>query len=165
MCPHGLGEFYAHVAKSAEPHDPHFLAFGNLVVAQWRIRGDTGAKERRSRSDIQILWDVQHKELIHNDVFGISAVGHAAAVFIRAIEGKDRALVAELFKVFFAAFTNAAGIHQATDSDDVAVLELLDMGAGFLDPSNNFVAGHTWICGSLPFVTNSVHVRVTDTTI
>jgi len=162
---HCLGEFHAHVAKSAKSHNADFLAFDDLVVSQRGISRDAGAKERRGGGEIQILRDVQHKGFIHDHAPGVPAVSHAAAVFIRSVEGKDRALVAELFEVFLAAFTNAAGIHQATDAGDVAFLELLDVRAGFRDPSDDFMAGHTRISGALPFVAGGMHVRVTDAAI
>jgi hypothetical protein len=165
MRAHCLGEFHAHVPKSAESHDADFLALDNFVVAQRGIGGDAGAEERGGGGEIQILRDVQHKGFIHDHALGISAVSHAAAVFIRAVEGKDRAFFAELFEVVLAAFTNAAGIHHATDAGDVAFLELLDARADFRDASDDFMAGHAGISGAMPFVADGMHVRVTDAAI
>ena len=162
MRTHCLGEFHAHVSKSAESHDADFLALDDLVVSQRGISGDAGAEERGGGGEIQILRDVQHKGFIHDHAPGVSTVSHAAAVFIRAVEGKDRALVAELFEIFLAAFTDAAGIHQTTDAGDVAFLELLDVRAGFRDASDDFMARHAGISGALPFVAGGMHVRVAD---
>ena len=90
-------QFYAHVAKAAESHDADFLAFGNFVVAQWRISGDAGAKQRGGGGGIQMLRDAQHKRFIHDDAVGISAVSHTVGNFVRGVVGEGRTFFAELF--------------------------------------------------------------------
>ena len=107
----------------------------------------------------------QHKGFIHDDALGITAIGHAAGVFVRAVVGEGRAVLAELFEVVLAAFTGAAGIHQATHAGDVAFLELFNVRASFHDAPDDFMAGHARVGGAVPFVADGMQVRVANATI
>ena len=116
-------------------------------------------------AEIQVLRDVQHKSFIRDDAFRVSAVSQSTAVFIRGIVSKNRALLTELFEIVLAIFTRAAGIHYAADTGDVAFLETPDLRADFRHAADNFVTGHARIGGAVPFVSDGMHVRMTDSAI
>ena len=52
-------------------------------MAQRRIGGDAGTEQGSRGGQIQMLRHVQHKAFIHDDAFGIAAVGHATGVLVR----------------------------------------------------------------------------------
>ena len=88
----GVGEFYAHVAETAESHDADLLSVAHLPMAQRRIGGDAGTEQGSRGGQIQMLWHAQREGLIHDDAFGIAAVGDATGVLVGAVIGKDREL-------------------------------------------------------------------------
>jgi hypothetical protein len=58
---------------------------------------------------------------IDDDAIGIAAIGDAAKVFVRRIES-ERHVWAELFEVTFAIWTDAVGVHHATNRGEIAWL-------------------------------------------
>jgi hypothetical protein len=57
---------------------------------------------------------------------------------------------------------NPAGIHHATDAGKVALLELLNLRADFCDAPDDFMARDARIRRAVPFITDGMHVRMTD---
>ncbi len=134
-------------------------------MAQGRIRRDAGAQQWSRRRQIQITGHAQHKGFIHDDAFGITAIGRAPGVFIRAVVGEGHAVLAKLFEAVLAAFASAARIYQATNGGDVAFLELFNLCTGFHDAADDFMAGHAWVGRAVPFVADGVQIRVANATI
>jgi len=83
-------------------------------------------------------------------------------VFIRGVVGEDGAFFAELFEIVPAVFTDAAGVHHATDPGQIAFLELLDPRAGPRDAPYDFVARHARVDRALPLVADGMQVTVAN---
>ena len=46
ICTHGYSQFYTHVPKPAKAKHRNFMSFSNFPVAQRRVSGNTGTKQR-----------------------------------------------------------------------------------------------------------------------
>src|SRR5580704_6123752 len=68
-----IGEFDAHMAKTAKPDDTDLLSLSYFPVTQRRIRGDPCTQERRDRRGLQIPRNFEYERLVDNDALGIPA--------------------------------------------------------------------------------------------
>lgn len=82
---------------------------------------------------------------------------------VLTVVGEHRAMFTVLFITCMAAAAGAARIHQATDSDQLALLEFLHLSASLDHASDYFVAGYTRINGVLPLVACLMDVRMAHT--
>ena len=107
-----MSKLHAHVAQSAETHDADFLALCDAPMPHGRVGCDSGAEQRRGAGEIEVGGHAKHKALVHDDAFGIAAVGDAAEVLVRRIVS-ERGVRAELLEAGLALGAGAIGIHHA----------------------------------------------------
>src|ERR1035438_2645059 len=108
---------------------------------------------------------MKHKRFVHNDRFGIPAVGDSSKMCVLAVVGLHRTMFAILFESRMATGTGPAGIHHATDSGQITFLEFLDLTADPGHAPHDFVARHAGVNRHVPLVANLVQIRMTDATI
>ena len=72
-------------------------------------------------------------------------------------------LFAELLEISSAIFANAIGIDHASDRTQIPFFEFLYLAANFCNASDDFMAGHTWVGRSIPFIASDVQIGMTDT--
>ena len=92
-----MGELHAHVAQPAETDDADLLALGDAPVAHGRVGRDPGAEQRRGPGKVEVGGNAQNEAFIDDDAVGVAAVGDAAEVLVRGVEG-ERQVRAELLK-------------------------------------------------------------------
>jgi hypothetical protein len=67
-----------------------------------------------------------------------------------------------LFETFVAVEAVAAGIDEAADPSQIALLELFDLAPHPRDTADDLVAGHDGVDCVPPLVAGEMHVRVAD---
>ena len=120
-----MGKLHAHVAQSAEADHANFLALADLPAAHGRVRGDSGAEQRRGSGEVQIRGNPQHESLVDDDAVGVAAIGDASEVLVGQIKG-EREVRAELLQASSALGAGAVGIDHAADRREIAGLEFVD---------------------------------------
>src|SRR5579864_9381158 len=118
-------ELHINVAETTEPDHANFLALADTPVAHRRVSCDSRTEERCNSGEVQVCGDAHDESLIDDDAVGVAAVGYAAEVLVRRIEGK-RHVRAELLKAGAALGARAVRIDHAADCGEVAGLELGD---------------------------------------
>ena len=74
MRAHGVGQFEAHVAQTADTNHAHLVTRPDLPMPQRRIRRDAGAKQGCDGSELRLrMADVQHVALVYDDLLRIAA--------------------------------------------------------------------------------------------
>ena len=125
----GVGELDPHVAQSAEPDDADLLALGDSPVVHGRVRGDSGAEQRRGSGEVEVRGNLEHEFLVDDDAVRVAAVSNAAAVLVRGVVGQGE-IGAELFQPLLALGAGAVGVDHAADSREIAGLEFGNGRAG-----------------------------------
>ena len=159
-----MGELDAHVTQPAEADHADLLALGDAPVAHGRVRRDPGAVQRCDPGEIEVGGEAQNEAVIDDDAVGVSAVGDPPEMFVRGAEGEGL-VWAELLKASLAMGACAVRIDQATDTCEVARLELRDRGTDLGDPADDLVARHAGVDrghDAVPLVAGIVKVGVTD---
>ncbi len=163
MRAHRLRQFDAHVPQPTEADDADLFAWPRAPLAQRRIGGDAGAQQRRDPGRIEVFRHAQHEVLIYHQIGGVAAVGYGAGLTILAVIGAGKAVLAILFQPLIAARTAAAGIHHATDADQIADPVTRDMAADGADAPDDFMAWYHRVNRIAPFVASLMQVRMADT--
>ena len=130
-----------------------------------RIGGDAGAKQRRRALERNALRDPQHVILVDGDASGIAAIGRGLTVALVAVIGERHAGLAILLFARKAGLAFAAGIDEAADADDVALVPLADMVADRGDTAHDLVPGHHGEDRAAPFVAGLVNVGMANAAI
>jgi len=162
-----VGKLHAHVAESTETDNADFLALGDIPVAQRRVCGDSGAKQRSGSGKVEVRGNAEDKALVNDDAIGVAAIGDTSQVLVRKVVGEGR-LRTELLEARPALRAGAVRVHHAADCGDVARLELGYGRADFGDAPNDLVSGNAGIDGghhTAPFVADLVEIGVTDATV
>src|SRR5438477_4734993 len=84
-----VSKLHGHVTQSTETDHANFLAPGHVPVMHWRVRRDSGAKQRRGACGIKIGRDAQYEMFIDNDAFGVATIGKTSEVFVGGVEGEN----------------------------------------------------------------------------
>src|SRR5437870_5425647 len=137
-------------------------------MAQRRICCNARAEQRRGTGRIKTVGNTQHKRFVHDNALRIAAVGDAAEDFVIAVVGQDHFILAVLLFACDTTRALAARIDHTADCGNVAFLEFLNRAARLHHTPDNFMSWHTRINGRherVPFVTNQMQVRMTDTAV
>lgn len=161
----GVGQLYTHVSESAQANHADSLSFADVPMAQWRVGRDAGAEQGCDRRQVEVLRNPQDESLVYDDRSRVTAIGHAAQVFVFAVISENRRPFAVVLQARPAAFTFAAGVNQAADPGQVARLKFVHFGADFCDPADNFVSGHDGVDGVSPFVACRMKIGMADAAI
>ena len=97
----GAGKLDPHVTQSPEADYPHFFPLEIAPPVNGRVGRNPGAEERCDSGRIKVGGDIQDEAFIHDNAFGIAAVGNPPQMFIRGVVGKGSS-GAELLKTITA---------------------------------------------------------------
>src|SRR6185437_14998455 len=115
-------KLHAHVAQSAQAHNPDLLALGHAPVTHRGVGCDPRAEKRCHTREIEVVWNVEHEALINDDAVRVSAVSDAPEMLVRKVVGENK-VRAELFLAGLTLGTGAVGVDHAADRRKVAGLE------------------------------------------
>src|SRR5712691_5264468 len=150
MCTERIRELHRQVTKAAQADNADLLSLAHVPVAQGRIRSNARAMQGCRGGRIERVRDSQHEGFIHNDAIGIPAIRNAATMLVITVVSEDSAVLAKLLQVRLAAFAGSARIDQAADPNNIALLELLDVGADFHHSPDDLVTGHAGVNRVMP---------------
>ena len=105
---------------------------------------------------------MQHEFLAHHDVVRVAAEGHAADVHLFAVLHADETVLAVLFQPFETDAAALAGVHQSTDTGQIARLELRDRVADGSHAADDLVAGHDRMTRIAPLVTHGMQIGMAN---
>ena len=83
-------------------------------------------------------------------------------MWVLAVVGKDRGVVAELLQIFAAIVASPAGIDHATYRGEIAFAEFFYVSPDFCDLAGDLVPGHARIGSATPFAAGRVDVGMAD---
>src|SRR5699024_6090894 len=124
--------------------------------------GDAGAQQGSGGLKSNGLGDSEDVILLDHDMSRVATVGDLT-VMVFAVIRHDRALTTELLFSSPTRFTPAARIHNTTNANPIAELELAHLCADFGDDAGKFVAGDDGIHARRALVSRIVDIRMTDT--
>ena len=102
---------------------------------------------------------------IDHNTIGITAIGNAAKMSVRAVIGKNH-IRAELLEAVVAMTTGPVRMDHATDGRDIARLIFGNGRADFRHPPDDLMTGNNRVSGGhefAPFVAHRVEIGVTNT--
>src|SRR6267142_3828352 len=158
-------KLHRHVPQTPEPHHRDVVASLYTEMPKRRVGRNSRAKQRRGTLERNALRHTKHIIFVDGYTRRVTAVGRRLTVTLVAIVGKNQPSLAVLFFAGLASFTLAAGIDEATNTDDIAKVPLLDLVAHSDHLAGDLVTGHHREDPAAPFVTNLMDVAVTNTAI
>lgn len=89
MRAHGIGELDAHMPEPTHADNRDTLAGAGIPVAQWRIEGDSCAKQWCCRIERKVVRHGEDIAFLDNNMVGISALRPFFSLGIEGIVGLD----------------------------------------------------------------------------
>jgi len=74
-------------------------------MSQRRIGGNSSTQEWCNSREWQVLWNLENKVGVDDDVFGVSSIGHSSGDGISTIVGSYKTIVTILFQSVDTVFT------------------------------------------------------------
>ena len=158
---HRLGEFDAHVTKTAQANNTYARVRTRLPFAKRRVCRDARAQQRRNTREIEIGRHAQHKLLVHHDAFRIPTLRWATCFLLNAAVRSRRTLLTKLLKVLGTRWTGLAAIDQTTHAHEIANFVRGNCLSNGQNTTNNFVSRNLRIFDGSPLGFHRMQVRVT----
>ncbi len=160
-----MRQLNGHMSKPAEADNADPVTRTDAPEIQRRIRGNTGAEQRRGSSRIELVRDMQHEILIDHDLGRVTTVSHLAGMRIRTVVSQDGTILAVLFQSFLTIRTGTTGIDHAADRGQLTGLKALDFITYRSHAADDLVSRHDRVLGNTPLIAGKMDIGMTDTAI
>jgi hypothetical protein len=161
---HGRSELDAHVPEAAQPGDSYLGARPDAEFAKRRIRGDSGAEQRRSAADVQARGKAADELLPNDDMVAVTTVGDGPVLQILAAIGHDP-VRAELLVSRHAVLAGEVAVDKTSDGSAVSDLELGHRGAGAGHHADDLMTGDHRIDAHAPIVVRHMQVGMANSAV
>eukprot|EP00760_Papus_ankaliazontas_P009686 PhM_4_TR14116/c2_g1_i3/m.42881 len=159
-------ELHGEVAEAADADDTDALALAVdalEVVVEGREHRQTSAHERAHVGLGVALGDLEEHARVRAEVAGEAAVvGVLAGLVLGVGEVRERAVRAQVVVVLVAQCARVARLGLRAETDDVADLEMLHVGAHGEHVADDLMAGHEGVAAHGPVVVDHVDVGVAN---